>query len=126
MKKLITTILILAMLLPAAALAVRGSEFVGCYVCYELLTTGAPSMAMFYLGPNNICYYLVQQFRPDEPSVGRAFVGTWELQSDGSVIAKTGNNTSMTLIIPEGAAVAYDKELNRYFINISLYDDMIK
>lgn len=126
MKKVVTMLLVIVLLLPAAALAITDQEVVGCYVYYELLTTGCPSMTMFYLGPDHVCYYLIQQYRHDEPSLGRAYVGTWEMQSDGSVYAKTGNKTSMNLIIPEGASIAYNKDLNQYFINISLYDSMIK
>jgi hypothetical protein len=126
MKKLITVILILCLFLPAAAFAISESDVIGCYAYYEKLVSGAPAMYMIYFGPNHTCYYLIQAFSEDEPSLGRAYVGTWEVQSDGTIFAKTGNNTSSEFFIPEGAAVAYDKKLNQYYINISLYDDMLK
>ena len=71
MKKLITIILILALILPASALALDESGLIGCYARYELLTTGCPSMTMLYLGENHVSFFLIQSFREDEPGLGR-------------------------------------------------------
>lgn len=124
MKKLIAVLLVI-MLIPAVSMA-DYLDYVGCYVYYELLTTGAPQMTMFYLAPGHVSYYLVQSYHENEPGIGRAYVGKWEVNMDGTIFVKTGNNTSMTLIIPDGASVAYNQDLNQCFINISLYDNLIK
>jgi hypothetical protein len=120
MKKLITVILILSMLLPAAALAGE-SDVVGCWAYYSVSSSGTPSMEMIYLADDHTCYFLIQSFDHDEPSLGRAFVGTWEMQQDGSVFAKTGNNTNTTLMFDTNEyAVAYNPKANKYYINAGL------
>ena len=121
MKKLLTIILILALLLPGIALA-ADSDAVGCWVHYEKLTTGTPSCTMLYLAENHVCYFLIQAFHEDEPGLGRAFVGTWDWDSDGIVIAKTGNNTTTTLAFYPTYQVAIDKETGSIFVNLSVFD----
>ena len=126
MKKLVAVVLLLALITPVAALAMSEADVPGCYVYYDLLKSGAPQMTMFYLAPNYSCYYLIQSYHEDEPGIGRSYVGYWEVQGDGTIYAKTGNNTDMVLIISEDASVAYDKKLNQYFINISKFDQYVK
>ena len=121
MKKLITVILILALILPAAALASGMNSPVGCWAQYELLTTGAPSMCMLYLAENHTCYYVIQSFHEDEPGLGRQFVGTWEQQADGTVLAKTGNNTSTTLRFSDDYTVAMNMETGAILVNLSYF-----
>ena len=126
MKKLLTLLLVLALLLPAAALAIDEADIIGCYAYHGTLDTGAPSMIMICLGPNHTCYCIAQAFGVDDAGIGRAHVGTWEIRPDGTVSADVGNDTNKELIISDDAAYAYDKELDRYYINISRFDDMPK
>lgn len=114
MKKLLALTLILALLIPALALA-SGPE--GCWVSYDPLTTGAPHVSFLFLAENGTCYFLTQMFNEDSAGFGRTFVGTWELQEDGSVVAKTGNNTSTTLTF-HGEKLAID-DLLTVWVNIT-------
>lgn len=118
MKKLITLILILALILPAAMSAADTGP-VGCWAHYELLNDGAPFMTMIYLADDHMCYYLTQMYHTNEPGFGRKFVGTWEQLTDGSVQAKTGNNTSTTLRFSDDYSVAMDTDTGSIYINIS-------
>ena len=120
MKKLITIILILALILPAAALADE-KNVVGCWGTYETLSTGAPAMTMLYLAEDHTCYFLTQMFGPDEPAIGRQYVGTWEMKSDGNVYIKTGNNTDMTLVFSNEYVGAMDVDTNQLYVNLSKY-----
>lgn len=119
MKKLITVILVLALLLPVAVIADE-SGVVGCWATYELLTTGTPSITVICLTEDHSCYYLAQMFHADEPGLGRAYVGTWEMLSDGSVFAKIGENTSKTLIFDDTYVIAIDTGTNKMYMNLSL------
>lgn len=119
MKKLLTIILVLALLLPVAACADE-SGVIGCWATYELLTTGAPSIIAIYLAPDHTCYYLAQAYHTDEPGLGRAYVGTWKLMDDGSVYAKIGENTSKTLVFDDTYVIAIDKGTNKMYINLGL------
>lgn len=124
MKKLLAIILIVALLLPFSAFA-DDSDVVGCWAHYELLTTGCPYMQMIYLAPDHTCYALLQSFDHDEAGLGRTYVGTWEMQSDGTVLAKTGNNSSTVLYFsPEYQAAVNTKTL-AVFINLSSFDSML-
>jgi len=119
MKKLLALILILALLLPAAALAAE-KDVVGCWASYELQKDGAPAMIMIYLAENHTCFFLAQSFNPDDEGFGRAFVGTWQMNDDGSVTAKTGNNTETAMLFDDSYSVAYDPRTNHYFICVDL------
>lgn len=124
MKKLLAIILIVALLLPFSAFA-DDSDVVGCWAHYELLTTGCPSMEMLYLASDHTCYFLIQAFDHDLPALGRTHVGTWEMQADGTVLAKTGNNSSTVLYFsPEYQAAVNTKTL-AVFINLSSFDSML-
>ena len=118
MKKLITVILILCLLLPAAALA--DDRPVGCWATYSLLTTGAPQVTTIYLAEDHTCYFLIRLFDPDGEGNGRTFVGTWEQLPDGHFLAKTGNNTSTELIIGDDNTIAYNPATNEYYVNLNL------
>ena len=118
MKKLLAVVLILALLLPVAALA-DDSDVVGCWAHYELLTTGCPAMEMIYLAEDHTCYFLIQSFDHDAAGLGRTHVGTWEMQSDGTVLAKTGNNSSTVLYFSPGYQVAMNTKTLGVFINLS-------
>ena len=119
MKKLFALILALALLLSSAALA---DGVVGCWAHYELLTTGCPSMEMIYLAEDHTCYFIIQSFDHDSAGLGRTFVGTWEMQADGTVLAKTGNNTSTVLYFSPEYQVAMNTKTFGIFINLSVFD----
>ena len=100
MKKLIALSLILAVLLPAAALAFdRELDTDYGYAHMEIAKDGSPFMAVIYFAEDQTCYYLAQMFRQDEPGLGRAYVGIWGYTSDGSIFAKVGENTTRTFKI---------------------------
>ena len=124
MKKLLAVVLILALLLPVAAFA-DDSDVVGCWAHYELLTTGCPNMEMIYLAPDHTCYFLIQSFKSDDAGLGRTFVGTWEMQSDGTVLAKTGNNTSTVLSFSPNYQAAVNTITLGVYINLSVFDSKI-
>lgn len=124
MKKLLAIILIVALLLPVAALA-DDSDVVGCWAHYELLTTGCPSMEMIYLAEDHTCYFIIQSFRHDEAGLGRTYVGTWEMQSDGTVLAKTGDNSSIVLYFSPEYQVAMNTKTLSVFINLSVFDSLL-
>ena len=121
MKKLITLILVLALLIPVAALAGE-SDVVGCWAHYELNTEGAPIMIVLYLSADHTCYYLAQGFHPDSEGLGRTYIGTWAMKPGGTVYAKTGNNTSMTLTFSKTFVGAMDLETSMLFVNLTKYD----
>lgn len=96
MKKLITVFLILALILPAAAIA-DDSDIIGVWVSTEILEEGSPQMSYLYLAEDHTCYFVIQMFHKNEPGIGRQYVGKWETLSSGDIYAKTGNNTSTTM-----------------------------
>ena len=118
MKKLISLLLIVALLIPVCALASE-SDIVGCWACYQVLTDGAPCMSMLVLAENHTCYYLIQSYHTDEPGLGRAYVGTWELKSDGTLYAKTGNNSDVTLKFSDSLSLAVDLDTMDVYVNIT-------
>ena len=119
MKKLLAMILILALLVPALALADE-SDVIGCWVHYELLTTGAPSVTFLYLAEGGVCYYLIQTYKPDDVGMGRTFVGTWEFDKEDTVTAKTGNNAKTTLYFSPDGSVAMDTRTMQIYVNLSV------
>ena len=119
MKKIAALILAAALLFSACAFA-DDADVVGCWACYEMLTDGAPAMSMLYLSDDHTCYYLIQSFHPDEPGLGRAYVGTWEIQNDGSIYAKTGNNTE-TILQLYSSNIAIEKSSLNVFVNITQF-----
>ena len=119
MKRFFALLLVLVLLLSASALA---DGVVGCWAHYELLTTGCPSMTMLYLAEDHTCYYLIQSYDHDEPGIGRTFVGTWEMQADGTVLAKTGNNSDTVLYFSPEYQVAMNTKTFGLFINLSVFD----
>ena len=119
MKKLITVLLILALLLPLSALA-DDSVVVGCWASYTLLTDGAPNMSMLFLAENHSCYYIIQSFYEDEVGLGRTYIGTWEMLSNGTVHAKTGNYAEINLEFYGDYSFAVDESMNVY-VNITPY-----
>ena len=121
MKKLLAIILIVALLLPFSAFA-DDSDVVGCWAHYELLTTGCPAMEMIYLAEDHTCYFLIQSFDHDAAGLGRTFVGTWEMQADGTVLAKTGNNSDTVLYFSPEYQVAINTKTFGLFINLSVFD----
>lgn len=120
MKKLLIAFLILALLLPTAAFA--DDSFIGCYASYDLLKDGTPDMQTIYFAEDGTCYYLTQIFHKDEPGFGRAYVGTWTVE-DGQLVAKTGNNTSMTFRFSDDYSAAVEMKNLIMFVHISPFID---
>ena len=117
MKKALTVFLILAVLLPFAVLADE-SDVVGCWAHYELQTDGTPLMSMLYLAEDHTCYFIIQSFNHDGAGLGRAYVGAWSMNSDGSVYAKTGNNSQTDLrFVSENIAV--EKSTMEVYVSIT-------
>ena len=117
MKRLVCLLLVLV-LFPLVSLA-DGSEYVGCWASYETLTDGAPVMSMLYLSEDHTCYFVTQMFHPDSPGLGRSYVGTWEILSDGTLRAKTGNNTETKLKFYTSENYALEAETMRVYVNIT-------
>lgn len=111
MKKLITIILILAMLLPAVTLAEENKEidYYGGYAHIEISKDDTPIMYVIYFAEDYKCYFLAQAFDSKRPTIGRAFVGNWGYTSDGEVHAVTGENTEITFHITSFGDIV-DKE----------------
>jgi hypothetical protein len=119
MRKLITVILILALLLPAAAMALdKEIDFYYGYAHIEILRDGSPVMYTIYFAEDQTCYFNVQAFYHDEPGIGRSHVGVWGYTADGEVFAKTGNNTDITFHINSSGALV-DKETMQVYEPIS-------
>ena len=117
MKKLLAVFLIFALLLPVAAFA-DDSDVVGCWASYQLLTTGCPCMTMLYLADDYTCYYFTQMYEHDEVGLGRTFIGSWEMQRDGSVFVKIGNYATLTLELYGSNNFAVSDTLDVY-VNIT-------
>lgn len=120
MKKLLALILVLALLLPAAALAAE-SDVIGCWAHYSPLSDGAPFVEVIVLAEDHTCYYLSQMYSTDEAGLGRTFVGTWEMNADGTVTAKIGNNTSATLRFSGTYVGAMDTKTGALFVHLDLF-----
>ena len=90
MKKLITIILIIALLLPAAALADE-SGITGFWAHCGMNEDNTPFMIVYYLSEDHVCYYLLKSFSSFYGYVERDEVGTWELQEDGTIKTVVGN-----------------------------------
>lgn len=121
MKKLMVIVLVIIMIIPAVATS-GDIDVIGCWAHYELLTTGTPSMSMIYLAADHTCYYVLQSFKSDAPGLGRTYVGTWEMLSDGTVNAKTGNNATVQLYFSDQYAAALDIRTNQIYVNLSKFD----
>lgn len=105
MKKLLA--LILALLLPAIALADWPAGT--AWTHSSLSAEGVPYMQYLYLAEDGSCYYTTQLFHPDSEAFGRSYTGTWELLISGNVYAKTGNNTSLELAFSNDKLKAMDE-----------------
>jgi hypothetical protein len=88
-------------------------------VHYELSTIELPSVTFLYLAEDGVCYFLIQAFNHDEAGIGRTFVGTWTMDSNGAVTAKTGNNTETTLVFSPAGNVALNPRTNEMYVNLT-------
>ena len=118
MKKFLSVFLDLVLLLPVSAFAVSDSDVVGCWAHYSVGTDGSPSMAMLYLAEDHVCYFIIQSFRHDEAGIGRTYVGNWKIQDNGSIYAKTGNNTDTELIL-YNESLALTRDTRDVYVNIT-------
>ena len=122
MRKLFAFLLAVCLLLPACSLAEEPDGIYGCWVHTETLTSGCPSLTFICLREDHTCFFLIQAFRDDEAGLGRTFVGTWAIE-DGTVLAKTGNNTTTPLLFDDNFAVAYNPNTLDLYIHTSKYID---
>ena len=93
MKKLITMLLILAMVLPAASLADTAElDFFAAYSHVETLDSerSAPFIATLFFKKDGTCYYCDQQFFLDRPGQSNAMIGTWKYTDDDNVVVSLG------------------------------------
>ena len=126
MKKLITLILILALILPAAACAdVQKWMYEGAWTSYTYTKNGI-SITTIYLEENGISYCVMQTFIDNEPGVGRAFVGTWAVTGPDTINVVIGNNTSLDLQYYTYNMMYDHKTLTHYFRAILRDGDIVK
>ena len=98
MKRFIALVLVFAVLLPSFGFASTVEEWMveGNWIGYWHEDNGARSMIFIELEEENRAYFVTQFFHADEPGLGRAYIGEWEL--NGNIVhVKIGNNTSMDL-----------------------------
>ena len=99
MKKLITIILIMAMILPAAALAdMDPGMYEGAWTCHEFTTDGGVVLTTVYLDEGGIAYFMIQSFSPEKLGLGRAFVGSWEVTGPDMIHVVCGNKATLDLL----------------------------
>lgn len=124
MKKLLSVVLILALLLPFAAFAEHPEvdQYYG-YAQIEVTKSGAPYMNFLYFKPDYTCYYLTQLFYDNEPGLGRAYVGTWGYTAEGKVFAKVGDNVTLTLGFSSSGEALVDLEHDHVYFKISALMD---
>ena len=121
MKKLIAIILIIALAVPALAMAESPLSIIGCWAHYELQTSGAPQMTMLYLAEDHTCYYMIRSFQPGEEGNGRVYAGTWEMDENCTVTAKTGENSTTVLRFSDGYFVAQNQKNGAYLLNLDIF-----
>lgn len=98
MKKLITVVLILAMLLPAAALAeVEEWLYADTWTCTEYLNDGGVTLTTICLMEDGTAFCIVHMFFQDHEGYGRTHIGTWEVTGPDTINVVSGDNTSMDL-----------------------------
>ena len=97
MKKLIAIILILALLIPSFAFAVKDNDFIGTWV--NVIGDDTKYITVIVLTSNYICYCSVTTINPDgSAGFSRTHVGKWYTKATtyGTRIhMETGENTSM-------------------------------
>lgn len=97
MKKLLTIILAVALILPAAALA---EDWLDCDIGYchtEVNKDGAPYFGFIFFTEKGVCYYCEKMFYADRPGQENAFIGTWEYDSDSDLSVYYRGNKLFTL-----------------------------
>lgn len=117
MKRLIAIILILALLLPAAALAADVPAWLidGAWTHLEDNGEGSCSLISVYLTEDGKAYYVAQVFGSEEPSFGRAFVGSWTFTGPDTINVIIGNNATMDLVYKSFNMMVNFKTLDYYF-----------
>ena len=98
MKKLITVILILALLLPAAAMAsVSSWLYEDTWVHTDYGKSGGVTIEAICLHEDGTAFYVVQSFTAEEPGFSRAFVGSWEVSGPDTIHVVIGENAEMEM-----------------------------
>ncbi len=95
MKKFLTVIMILILLLPAVSLADDTLDFYAGYCHTEMdeKNGDAPFFVFLHFTENHKCYYAEKKFYPDRPGQDNAYIGTWEYNESNEVVVKIRGNT---------------------------------
>ena len=94
MKKFLTVIMILILLLPAVSLADDTLDFYAGYCHTEMdeKNDDAPFFAVLHFTESHKCYYAEKKFYHDRPGQDNAYIGTWEYNEDNDVVVKIRDN----------------------------------
>ena len=123
MKKLLTVILILAMILPAAALAdVSSWLYEATWVHTDYGKSGGVTIEALCLNEDGTAFYVVQSFTAEEPMFGRAFVGSWEISGPDTIHVIIGNNAEMEMCY-SSYNMMYDVQTRSMFFRSAMGKD---
>lgn len=121
MKKIFALILVLALVLPAAALSsVEAWLIEGAWTHVEDTESGKLITSM-YLEEDGKAYFVTQMFYSEEPGLGRSFVGSWEFTGPDTIHVITGNNSSIDLTY-HSFNMMFDHELHDYYFRAEMRD----
>ena len=122
MKKLLITVLILALLLPAAASAlVEDWLYADTWTCTEYLRSGGVMITTFCLYEDGTAFIVFQIFNAETPGPGSAHVGTWEVTGDNNINVASGDNTSMDLTY-QTYNMMYSEKTRKMFFRACMRD----
>lgn len=97
MKKLIAITLILAMLLPAAAMAsISAWMLEDAWTHIDYMENGIGIVSL-YITEDGAAYYSAQAFLDGEPGISRSFIGSWEYTGPDTILVTIGENTQIEL-----------------------------
>ena len=91
MKKFISILILLALVLTASASALDRSYYVGTWVSTYDNDDGGATAELFYLADSGTLFYLNQVYDPDEIGFGRQYIGLW-YETPGGIHVKFGNH----------------------------------
>lgn len=123
MKKLITLLLILALALPAAALADASHwMFESTWVSTEYHDDDAVTIQLLCLLESEKAMYITQRFSADGPGFYRAFVGSWEMTDPNTIHVIIGETAEMDLYY-SSYNMMYDIKTRRMFFRSQMGRD---
>ena len=103
MKRFVTLLLVLALILPAAALA-KEPDCCAAYTHAEMLENDhdAPFFSTIMFAEDHTCYYCDQIFYSDRPGTSNAMMGSWKMSGDDIIITLGRPGFILTLSIIDG------------------------